>query len=74
MLTDGYELKKIDAEIYDKCLDSPVTADILNCIEEGLYPSWDAQNMNSVRLAESLGYEYEHEYIVYEVENDSRTH
>ena len=42
---------------------------ILKCLEEGLYPSWDAQNMNSVRLAESLGYEYDHDYIAYEVVN-----
>jgi len=137
MLPKGYELKKIDAEIYDKCLESPVTADlvasfkdketylsigrgmvitknntvvsgassytryldgieievdtvederrkhlativcsalILSCLEEGLYPSWDAQNMNSVRLAEKLGYEYDHEYIAYEVADDLRTH
>jgi len=137
LLPDGYELKKIDADIYDKCLENPVTADfvsafeskekylsigrsivitkdniivagassytrylegieievdtieeerrnhlativcsalILNCLEEGLYPSWDAQNINSVRLAEKLGYEYDHEYIAYEVANDLRTH
>lgn len=47
---------------------------ILNCLEEGLYPSWDAQNMNSVQLAEKLGYEYDHEYIAYEVANDLRKH
>lgn len=133
MLPEGYELKKIDSNIYDKCLDSPVTADfvssfvskeqylsigrgmvitkddkivagassytrylegieievdtipderrkhlatvvcsalILNCLEEGLYPSWDAQNVNSVQLAEKLGYEYDHEYIAYEVADD----
>ena len=40
---------------------------ILRCLDEGLYPSWDAQNMNSVHLAEKLGYEYDHEYTVYEV-------
>ena len=136
LLPDGYELKKIDVDIYDKCLESPVTADfvsafeskekylsigrgivitkdnnivagassytrylegieievdtiederrkhlatiacsalILNCLEEGLYPSWDAQNMNSVRLAEKLGYEYDHDYIAYEVVSDLRT-
>jgi len=130
MLPDGYCLKTIDSDIYDKCLDSPVTADfvaafedkekylslgrgmvitkndkivagassytryhegieievdtvederrkhlatiacsalILKCLDEGLYPSWDAQNMNSVHLAEKLGYEYDHEYIAYEV-------
>ena len=30
--------------------------------------------MNSVRLAESLGYEYDHEYVAYEVANDLKTH
>jgi hypothetical protein len=40
---------------------------ILNCLEEGLYPSWDAQNLTSVHLAEKLGYELDHEYTVYEV-------
>lgn len=129
-LPDGYELKKIDAEIYDKCLENPATVDfvsafgskerylqigrgmvitkndeivsgassytrynegieievdtveserrkhlatvvcaalILDCLQEGLYPSWDAQNMNSVHLAEKLGYEFTHEYFAYEV-------
>ena len=132
-LPAGYELRRIDAEIYDKCLESPVTEDfvlsfeskeqylkigrgmvilkdgaivsgassytrynegieievdtveaerrkhlatvvcaalILECLEEGLYPSWDAQNMNSVHLAEKLGYEFDHEYTVYEVAAD----
>ncbi len=41
---------------------------ILKCLDEGLYPSWDAQNMNSVRLAKKLGYEFDHEYSAYEVE------
>jgi hypothetical protein len=47
---------------------------ILRCLDEGLYPSWDAQNMNSVRLAEKLGYEYDHEYTAYEVSGEERTH
>ena len=126
----GYELHEIDSEIYDRCLEDPVTEDfvssfesketflkigrgmvvikngrivsgassytrysegieievdtvederrkglaaaacaalILRCLEEGLYPSWDAQNMASVRLAEKLGYEFDHEYVAYEV-------
>lgn len=130
---DGCELRKIDAGLYDQCLESPVTADfvaafeskdkylslgrgvvilkngknisgassytrynegieievdtveeerrkhlatiacaalILNCLEEGLYPSWDAHNMGSVKLAESLGYELDHEYVAYEVSSD----
>ena len=129
-LPDGYELQKLEAEMYDKCLENPATADfvstfgskekylqigrgmvilkdgqivsgassytryregieievdtiaserrkhlatiacaalILNCLEEGLYPSWDAQNINSVRLAEKLGYKFDHKYVAYEV-------
>lgn len=136
-LPEGYKLKRIDSDIYDKCLLNPVTADfvsafgskeryleygrgmvimkddvivagassytrykegieievdtveserrkhlattvcaalILECLKENLYPSWDAQNMNSVHLAEKLGYEYAHEYVAYEVSSESRTH
>ena len=47
---------------------------ILRCLEEGLYPSWDAQNMHSVHLAEKLGYEFYHEYTAYEVSGEERTH
>ncbi len=47
---------------------------ILRCLEEGLYPSWDAHNMMSVRMAEKLGYEFDHEYFAYEVANSERTH
>ena len=47
---------------------------ILRCLKEGLYPSWDAQNMTSVRLAEKLGYEFDHEYAAYEIASDRRTH
>lgn len=39
---------------------------ILSCLDEGLYPSWDAQNMGSVRLAEKLGYVFSHPYAAYE--------
>ena len=134
---EGYELRAIDAEIYDLCLQDPVTRDfvsafvsrekylaigrgmvilkggrivsgassytrynegieievdtvpeerrkhlatavcaalILRCLEEGLYPSWDAQNMNSVRLAARLGYELDRDYTAYEVDSAKRTH
>ena len=127
-LPEGYELKEIDGDLYDRCLANPEMADfvsvfegkeqflelgrgvvilkdgkivsgassysryregieievdtveeerrkglataacaalILRCLEEGLYPSWDAQNMNSVHLAEKLGYEPDHTYEVY---------
>ena len=136
-LPAGYELRNIDSEIYDMCLENPVTADfvsafsdkddylqkgrgvvilkdgkivsgassytrynegieievdtapverrkhlaliacsalILRCLEEDLYPSWDAHNMGSVHLAERFGYEFDHEYTAYEVSSDKRTH
>ena len=47
---------------------------ILQCLDEGLYPSWDAQNMHSVHLAEKLGYELDHAYVAYEVATAARTH
>lgn len=40
---------------------------ILECLERGIYPSWDAQNKWSVALAEKLGYHFSHEYAAYEV-------
>ena len=130
-LPAGYEMRKIDGEIYDRCLSDPEFRDlvgsfdskeqflelgrgmvvtkngkvvsgvssytrylggieievdtapeerkkglasavsaalILSCLEEGLYPSWDAANLTSVRLARKLGYEFSHEYISYKVE------
>lgn len=40
---------------------------ILECLEQNLYPSWDAQNTWSVALAEKLGYHFDQEYLAYEV-------
>ena len=40
---------------------------ILECLKNGLYPSWDAQNKWSVALAEKLGYHFSNEYTAYEV-------
>lgn len=40
---------------------------ILECLKRGLYPSWDAQNLRSVSLAQKLGYIFSHEYDAYEV-------
>ncbi len=40
---------------------------ILECLDRGLYPSWDAQNLWSVALAEKLGYHFERAYPVCEV-------
>jgi GNAT superfamily N-acetyltransferase len=38
---------------------------ILESIERDIYPRWDAANLESVALAEKLGYHFEKEYIVY---------
>lgn len=38
---------------------------ILECMERGLYPNWEAANMISAKLAESLGYEFDRAYPVY---------
>ncbi len=35
---------------------------ILECLDRGLYPSWDAQNPFSLALAEQLGYTFSHTY------------
>ncbi|MGM9592978.1 MAG: GNAT family N-acetyltransferase [Candidatus Onthomonas sp.] len=40
---------------------------ILDSLERGLYPSWDAQNRGSLALAERLGYRFSHAYPVYEL-------
>ncbi|WP_036943781.1 GNAT family N-acetyltransferase [Pseudobacteroides cellulosolvens] len=41
---------------------------ILECIDRGLYPSWDAANKESLALAEKLGYHFDKEYITYEID------
>ena len=38
---------------------------ILECLDRGLYPSWDAENWGSVKLAEKLGYHFDYEYPAY---------
>lgn len=40
---------------------------ILKCLDKNIYPSWDAQNMWSVALAEKLGYKMDYEYDAYEI-------
>ena len=35
---------------------------ILNCLERGLYASWDAANLMSASLAQQLGYRFSHSY------------
>ena len=38
---------------------------ILECLDRGLYPSWDAHDRRSLSLAEKLGYHLDHEYPAY---------
>lgn len=41
---------------------------ILECLNQGKYPSWDAANEKSIALAKKLGYEFSNEYVTYAVE------
>ena len=40
---------------------------ILECQKRKLYPNWDAQNKISLKTAEKLGYEFDKEYMAYDV-------
>lgn len=40
---------------------------LLECMERGIYPNWDAANEQSVGLAEKLGYVFHREYQVYQI-------
>lgn len=40
---------------------------ILECLQRGLYPSWDAQNEGSLALARKLGYHFDHAYTAFEI-------
>ena len=44
---------------------------ILECLKRNLYPSWDAHNLESVALAEKLGYHYSHAYTAVEISDYS---
>lgn len=38
---------------------------IIDCLDNGLYPSWDAANLESVKLAQKLGYILDEPYDTY---------
>lgn len=40
---------------------------MLECINKGIYPSWDAHDLRSVALAEKLGYHLDSSYVTYEL-------
>lgn len=41
---------------------------ILDCLDRGVYPSWDGANNESVKLAEKLGYIFKESYDTYFIE------
>lgn len=43
------------------------SAFVLECLQRGLIPSWDAENLHLVELAEKMGYVYDREYQVYQL-------
>lgn len=45
---------------------------ILECLDRGLHPGWDAHNEQSLSLAEKLGYRLDHPYTAYWVEDKVR--
>ncbi|OPJ64374.1 GNAT acetyltransferase [Clostridium oryzae] len=40
---------------------------IVECMERNIYPAWDAANLESVALAEKLGYHFDKAYEVYSI-------
>lgn len=40
---------------------------LLECLNRGIYPEWDAANTHSVSVAENLGYIFDKEYLVYQL-------
>lgn len=43
---------------------------LLECIKLNKYPNWDAANLNSVKVAEKLGYHFDKEYATYRLNKD----
>ena len=66
---DGLEINiKIEENDRHKGLGTALGANmILECLKQNKYPSWDAANLDSVGLAEKLGYEVDSEYRIYKI-------
>lgn len=47
------------------------SAIILDCLNKGIYPSWDAANSESTSLAKKLGYNIHSEYDTYYIHSDA---
>ena len=66
----GLKLKLRLITIIEEGLATVVSAAlILDCLENGKYPNWDAANTTSAKLAEKLGYEFDKAYDTYFVDN-----
>ena len=66
---DGVEINiKIEENERHKGLGTALGAKmILECLRQNKYPSWDAANLDSVGLAQKLGYEVDSEYRIYKI-------
>ncbi|MEN1969210.1 GNAT family N-acetyltransferase [Lentibacillus sp. N15] len=64
---DGIEVEIATAPQYRRKGLATVTASalILDCLDRGKYPSWDAANTESVKLAKKLGYTFKESYDTY---------
>ena len=72
---DGIEVNiKVKENYRRKGIASAMAANlILDCLKENKKISWDAANMNSVRLAQKLGFEFDSAYDIYEFWSDYET-
>lgn len=66
---EGIEIEIITREDYRRKGLALVSGSqlVLDALERGLYPNWDAANMTSVDVATRLGYHYDKPYVVYEI-------
>jgi len=66
---DGIELEIDTDERYRRQGLATVCASrlIIECINTGRYPRWDAATKVSLELAKKLGYEFSHEYVAYAI-------
>lgn len=64
---DGIEIEIDTKEAFRKKGLATVCAAklVLECLDKGLYPSWDAHDLRSVALAEKLGYHLDKPYTTY---------
>lgn len=64
---DGIEIEVATHPIHTRKGLATITASalILDCLDRGIYPSWDGANIESVKLAQKLGYIFKESYDTY---------